>query len=227
MTSEKKTWFPTPKDAVAQQRLLAGSVLCETPEKFAPRTIAGVDVSCSRFSHVLYAGVVVLDVKDGTILDSASIIRDATFPYIPGLLSFREAPAIFQAWQSLNMKPDLVIVDGNGIAHPRHFGLAAHLGVLWDLPTIGCAKSRLLGRHREPGMTRGSACQLLHHGKVIGSVVRTKAKVAPVYVSVGHRITLEDAKRWILRTCNSYRLPLPIRRAHEYVNQVRRDAKKP
>lgn len=221
---EKRTWIPDPKEAVKEQRLLAAKVVPTTPADFRPRYIAGVDVSCNRFSYVLYAGVVVWDLESQTLAGQATAIMNATFPYIPGLLSYREVPAIQAAWEKLVIKPDLVFVDGNGIAHPRRFGIASHLGVLWQRPTIGCAKSRLTGQHRTPGETRGSAVNLKIEHEVIGRVVRTKPRSLPIYVSVGHQISLADAQKWVLRLSGSYRLPLPIRLAHEAVNAVRRSA---
>lgn len=184
--------------------------------------IAGVDVSSTRFSPVLHAGVVVWDRVTKSVVDSAAIALPETFPYIPGLLSFREAPGVERAFARLRVRPELVIVDGNGLAHPRRFGIACHLGVAWDLPTIGCAKSRLLGEHDEPGRRRGCYRSLRDHRELIGRVVRTRDGVRPVYLSVGHKITLDDATRWLLATCKGYRLPEPIRLAHALVNDARR-----
>nr|NIR58182.1 endonuclease V [Gammaproteobacteria bacterium] len=146
----------------------------------------------------------------------------ATFPYVPGYLSFREVPPLLRAFERLGEAPDLLVVDGHGRAHPRRFGIACHLGVLLDLPTVGCAKSRLVGTYREPGPRRGSATRLLDGGEVIGSVLRTRDGVKPVYVSVGHRITLEEARRQLLRQSRGVRLPEPIRAAHAEVNRLRR-----
>jgi deoxyribonuclease V len=146
---------------------------------------------------------------------------------VPGYLSFREIPPLLEAFAGLSEPPDLVVADGQGRAHPRRFGLASHLGVLLDLPTIGCAKSRLVGEHREPGPRRGAATQLRHEGEVIGTVLRTQDGVKPVYVSVGHRVTLAAARRQVLALAPRHRLPEPVRAAHAEVNRLRRQAAQP
>jgi len=137
------------------------------------------------------------------------------FPYVPGLLSFREAPLILAACEGLVVKPDIIMVDGQGIAHPRRMGLASHLGLFLDVPTIGCAKSRLCGQHGEPEDEAGSYAELIDEGEVIGAVLRTRAGVKPVYVSIGHKIDLAEAIRWVLACCRGYRLPEPTRMAHQ------------
>jgi deoxyribonuclease V len=137
------------------------------------------------------------------------------FPYIPGLLSFRELPLTLAAYESLSITPDLVLVDGQGVAHPRRFGLASHLGLVLDTPTIGCAKSRLCGRHEEPGIEAGSYAEVVDKGETIGVALRTRPKVKPVYVSTGHKVDLEDAIHWVLECCRGYRLPEPLRLAHQ------------
>ena len=137
------------------------------------------------------------------------------FPYVPGLLSFRELPLVLRAFEEMASAPDLVFVDGQGIAHPRRFGIAAHLGLLLDVPTIGCAKSWLIGDHEEPGMEAGSYTPLVDGGETIGAVVRTRSGVKPVYVSIGHKVSLEQAVQWVLACCRGYRLPEPTRMAHQ------------
>jgi deoxyribonuclease V len=185
--------------------------------------VAGADVSYARKSPTLFAAVVVLDAAHAKVVEVSSVRRRARFPYVPGYLSFRELPALLEAFSRLERLPDLVLCDGQGRAHPCRFGLACHLGVLLDLPTIGCAKSRLIGTHREPGTRRGCRTQLRDAGEVIGEVVRTREGVKPVYVSVGHRITLPTARRWVLRLTQGFRLPLPTRAAHAEVNRLRRE----
>jgi deoxyribonuclease V len=145
-----------------------------------------------------------------------------TFPYVPGYLSFREGPAFLRAARRLRVRPDLWLFDGQGIAHPRGFGLAAHLGVLLDRPSVGCAKSRLVGEHAEPGARRGEWAPLLHQGRRVGAVVRTRDGVRPLYVSVGHRISLGAAIRWVVAS-SLYRVPEPIRLAERLVNRLRRE----
>jgi deoxyribonuclease V len=187
--------------------------------------VAGVDVSFDRRSPVLFAAVVVLDARSGAVLERSWARRRTRFPYVPGYLSFRELPPLLAAFEKLREPPDLVIVDGHGRAHPRRFGIACHLGVILDLPTLGCAKSRLVGRHREPGPRRGATTQLRDGDDVIGAVLRTREGVKPVFVSVGHRMTLPLARSFVLRLARRYRLPEPIREAHQEVNRQRRRAR--
>jgi deoxyribonuclease V len=188
------------------------------------RRVAGADVSYDRGSPVLFAAVVVLDPASFAVIESAGVESRARFPYVPGYLSFREIPPLLEAFAKLAARPDLVVCDGQGRAHPRRFGLASHLGVLLDLPTIGCAKSRLVGEHREPGPLRGASAALRHEGEVIGTVLRTQDGVKPVYVSVGHRVTLAAARRTILALAPRHRLPEPVRAAHAEVNRLRRES---
>jgi len=176
--------------------------------------IAGIDVSISRFSKAGRAVVVVLDYYDFKIREVSVAEGDIDFPYIPGLLSFREAPLAMRAWQGLKSRPDLLMVDGQGIAHPRRLGIASHLGLLLDIPTIGCAKSRLIGTHDSLPEEAGSYRLLMEKGEIIGAVVRTKHAVKPVYVSIGHRIDLDGAISLVLNCCQGFRLPQPTRLAH-------------
>ena len=188
------------------------------------RLVAGADVSYDRGSPVLYAAVVVLDAERLEVVEVGTATARAEFPYLPGYLSFRELPALLAAVAKLRTRPDLVLCDGHGRAHPRRFGLACHLGVTLDLPTIGCAKSRLVGEHREPGARRGSHVALREDGERIGEVLRTREGVAPVYVCVGHRVSLATARRLVLRFSPRYRVAEPIRAAHAEVNRLRRAA---
>ncbi len=187
--------------------------------------VAGADVSHNRFSSTLYAGVVVLSAENFSVVERRAAAAEVDFPYTPGLLSFREAPVLLQALAKLENVPDVVMCDGQGIAHPRRLGLASHVGLWLDRPCVGCAKSRLTGRYEEPGPEPGARSPLLDRGgAVIGSVVRTKARTQPVFVSPGHRIDLESSVRLVLSCCRGYRLPEPTRLAHLYVNDVRRGA---
>ena len=194
-----------------RQEGLAGPIL----------TVGGADVGFAADGEGAVAGVVVMRWGDFTVVERASAVMRVEFPYVPGLLSFREAPAIVAAGRKLKVRPDVLIVDGQGLAHPRRFGLACHVGVELDWPTIGCAKSRLIGDYREPGAHRGRACQLKHDGEVIGSVVRSRDGVKPLYVSVGHRVVLEEAVKVVLRCCRRYRICEPIRAAHRLVSELR------
>jgi len=211
-----------PAARALQERLRDRVVERDEPEPF--RTVAGVDVSYDRGSPVLFAAVVVLDAARLEILEIASVRQEARFPYVPGYLSFREIPPLLEAFARLRTRPDLLVVDGHGRAHPRRFGIACHLGVVLDVPTIGCAKSRLVGEHREPGMRRGAHVALRHQGEVIGEVLRTREGVKPVYVSVGHRVTLPGARRALLRLAPRTRLPETTRAAHAEVNRLRLEA---
>jgi deoxyribonuclease V len=175
-------------------------------------TVAGVDVGME--GEVTRAAVVVLSYPALEHLEQSVAREPATMPYVPGLLAFREGPAILSACQKLSTEPDLFIFDGQGIAHPRRMGIASHVGVILDKPSIGCAKSRLWGKHHEPAAQAGSYVYLYDGEEIIGAVVRTRDNVNPVYVSIGHRIDLETAIEYILGCCKKYKLPEPIRYAH-------------
>jgi deoxyribonuclease V len=178
------------------------------------RRVAGLDVGFENGGKVARAAVAVLDFPSLALVDSAVAREPTRFPYVPGLLSFREVPACLAALDRLRAAPDLLLCDGQGYAHPRRFGLACHLGVLADLPSIGVAKSRLIGVHEDPAAPRGSWVPLLDGGETIGVVLRTRDGVAPLYVSIGHRISLDSAVRWALACTPRYRLPETTRRAH-------------
>jgi deoxyribonuclease V len=179
-----------------------------------PRYIAGVDISVGRFRKAAAGAVVVLEYPGLEVVETRVARGDLDYPYIPGLLSFREMPLILAACEQLTVTPDLVMVDGQGIAHPRRLGLASHLGLFLDVPTIGCAKSRLCGSHGEPGGEPGDYAELLDGNEVIGAVLRTRRGVKPLYISTGHRIDLGAAVHWVMQCCRGYRLPEPTRFAH-------------
>ncbi len=212
-------WNLTPTEAIALQARLAPSVVREGRPGNV-RLVAAADVAFlgsprAGSRGVARAAVVVLEYPGLTLLEQQAVEAPVPFPYVPGLLSFREIPALARAFEALERRPDLLLVDGQGYAHPRRFGLACHLGLLLDLPTIGCAKSRLCGQHEPPGLERGSSAPLVDGGEVIGLVLRTREGVAPVYVSVGHRISLEAAAGWVLRLCRGRRIPEPLRLADQ------------
>jgi deoxyribonuclease V len=177
-------------------------------------TVAGVDISGAAPDNTALAAIVVLSHPDNKIIEIARTREKLMFPYISGFLSFREIPLLLSAFQTLIHVPDVIIVDGQGIAHPRRFGLASHLGVLLDVPTIGCAKSRLCGYHETPENAVGAYTELIDNDEVIGAVVKTKVNVKPVYVSIGHKVDLQSAINCVLQCCSSYRLPEPTRLAH-------------
>ncbi len=168
----------------------------------------------------MYAAVVVMSLPELELVETATAYGEAYFPYIPGLLSFREVPVLLEAFQALKRLPDAVICDGQGIAHPRGFGLAAHLGLLLDLPTVGCAKTRLIGEHRPAGMRKGSAAALKIDGKTVGKVLRTRTGVKPVYVSPGNKLDVESSVKLVC-LCSKYRVPEPTRHAHMLCNRLR------
>ena len=207
-------WDLSPAEARAIQYQLAERVIAETT--FDPstlRTVAGVDVSVR--GGVARAAVVVLRLADLEPVDAAVDGAPATFPYIPGLLTFREGPIVLRALERLTIWPDLLVFDGQGMAHPRRIGLAAHMGVILDHPSIGCAKSRLIGTHAEPGNDVGDWEPLIDEGEVIGAVVRSRAGVKPLYVSIGHRVDLPTAIDLVLQCTRGYRLPETTRYAHK------------
>lgn len=184
------------------------------------RRIAGIDVAVSPDKRQLVAAVVVLDTQLN-LVDRCYAMVKITFPYVPGFLSFREGPAVLAALAKLRKPADLLIFDGQGKAHPRRFGLASHMGVLMNTPSIGAAKSRLIGEHGRLGPRKGALSPLLDYGEQIGTVVRTRHAVRPVYVSVGHRISLDAAVEWVLRCCPQYRVPEPTRLADQWVGQLK------
>jgi len=208
-------WNLTPQQAVKLQEELAHCV-CTTDAFDRCHTVAGVDVGIRR--GMARAAVVVCALENLRVLEHVVAEQAVTFPYVPGLLSFREAPVILQALAQLDTTPDVLMFDGQGYAHPRRLGLASHIGVLLDHPTVGCAKSRLCGICDEPPLERGGMCALLDDGEVIGQVVRTRTRVRPVYVSVGHRVSLQTAVELVLRCGKGYRLPEPTRWAHHYAS---------
>ena len=206
-------WQLSVTEALEVQHRLATQV-SRSGEVVTPRWIAGVDVSVSRAEGMATGAVIVLEYP-GFAVAETKVMRDRLdFPYIPGLLSFRESPIILAVCEQLSITPDLILVDGQGVAHPRRFGLASHLGLLLDTPTIGCAKSRLCGRHEVPGVERGSYAELVDGGETIGVALRTKLETSPVYVSVGHKIDLETAIYWVMECSRGYRIPEPTRLAH-------------
>ncbi len=211
-------WQLTPAEARAVQARLAPLVVREDRLGSLKR-VAGVDVGLEDSGQITRAVVSVLSWPDLVPVEDAVARRPTSFPYVPGLLSFRELPAVLEALERLSALPDLLLCDGQGIAHPRRLGIAAHLGVLTDLPAIGVGKTRLIGAHDEVPLARGAWSALRDGDEVIGAVLRTRAGVKPVYVSIGHRVSLETAVELVLQAAPRYRLPEPIRRADQLASR--------
>ena len=205
-------WNLTPELAVALQRELAQRIIRED-QLGEIRRIAGVDMALNEESGMARAAVVLLSYPDLEIQERHVYEEPVRMAYIPGLLSFREAPCVLGAFAQLRQQPDLVMVDGQGIAHPRRLGIASHLGLWLDLPTIGCAKSILTGHHASLSEQAGAWVPLLDKGETIGAVVRTRTGVKPMIISLGHRISLETSLHYVLACCKGYRLPEPTRQA--------------
>jgi deoxyribonuclease V len=207
-----------------QEKLRARIPLTESPRTVS--SVGGADVSYSKSGGEGFAALVVLSYPDLNLVDRASVRGKISFPYIPGLLSFREAPLLIEVFQRLQHLPDVVLYDGQGIAHPRSCGLASHMGVLTDLPSVGCAKKKLVGDCEEVGLRAKSTTPLKMRGEIIGAVIRTRTGVKPVFVSPGHRINLESSIQLVLHTCRGFRLPEPLRQAHLLVKKIRSQREK-
>jgi deoxyribonuclease V len=219
-------WTMTPREAVELQKSLRERVRL-APLKKEIKTIAGADISFNKFSTVLYAGIVVMSLPSLEVFEEVGVVSETKFPYVPGLLSFRESPSVLEAWAKLKVEPDAVMFDGQGIAHPRRVGIASHVGLIINRPTLGCAKSVLVGKYEEPKAERGNWTELIDKGEVVGAAVRTKTNVQPIFVSPGHLIDLESAIKLTLACDGGYRQPEPTRRAHHLVNALRRGEREP
>lgn len=214
-------WRLTPRQAIALQRRLAARVSA-SPRTGRVRLVAGLDAAYSRRDEVCFAAAVVWDVEARRVVEQAVAWRKVSFPYIPGLLSFREAPALLAALRRLRHTPDVLLCDGQGRAHPRRFGIACHLGVICDMPAIGCAKSVLVGTHGPLSLRRGARASLREGKEMLGTALRTQTGVRPVFVSVGHRVDLPACERLVLACATRHRLPEPLRLADRLVAQMRR-----
>lgn len=219
MSTAALRWDVTPEEAVALQRELADRVIRRN-ELGPVEWIAGADVHYPQ-RDTARAVALLMRYPELELAEHAVVEEPVTFPYVPGLLSFREAPAVLHAMERLSRRPDLVLVDGQGIAHPRRLGIGAHLGLILDLPAIGAAKSRLFGHAPEPGPQAGSWEPLMAGSEVVGAVLRSRTAVKPLYVSIGHRVDLETAVHWVLSCCRGYRIPEPLRIAHRIAGEYR------
>jgi deoxyribonuclease V len=216
-------WRVSSRQAGEIQESLRNQLRLE-PLPFPRRLVAAADVAYSQYTHRMYAAVVVVAWPSCDIVDTVSVVRRAMFPYVPGLLSFREVPPLLAAFARLRCVPDVVVFDGQGLAHPRGFGLACHAGLLLDIPSVGCAKSRLIGTHDEVGAQKGSATALRVKGETVGAVVRTRTRVKPVFVSPGHRADVRSAVNLVIALATRFRLPDPQRFAHQAtVRRYQRD----
>lgn len=210
----RHSWALTPREAIAVQKQLAGDLCLRLPPGFSLRFVAGADVSADKGRDKVFAAVVVLSVPELEMVEIAGAGGKPRFPYIPGLLGFREGEVLERAFAQIRTPVDAVLFDGQGIAHPRGLGIAAHFGLLLGIPTVGVGKSRLVGEHAEPGPEKGRAAPLMYKGARIGTVLRTRDKVKPVFVSPGNLVDHASSVDIVLRTCTRYRLPEPTRLAH-------------
>jgi len=219
-TNKLHEWDLSYKEAIEIQRSVASQVRFTAMNK-KPGIVAGLDCAFSKDGKHIFAAAVVIKLPGFEVIETATASRKVDFPYIPGLLSFREAPVCIDAIEKLKNTPDCFIVDGQGIAHPRRFGIACHIGVLVDKPTVGCAKSRLIGTFDDPESKKGNFSSLVDSDEEIGAVLRTRTDVKAVYVSVGHKCTLNDAISVVLDCTTKYRLPEPSRLAHQLVGRIK------
>ena len=214
-------WDVAIGEAVAiQEGLRERLILADDVAESVPETVAGADISYARHSDLFFAVVILFSYPALEVLEEATWMEQVHFPYVPGLLSFREAPPLLKAFGQLSQAPDLAIFDGQGIAHPRGIGLASHMGLFLDVPTIGCAKSRLVGEFAPVGGEKGAMSDLMYKGALVGKVLRSKKNVKPLFVSPGHRTGHDRAAEVVLSCCRG-RFPEPIRRAHHRVNELR------
>ncbi|MEW5944650.1 MAG: endonuclease V [bacterium] len=216
-------WDVSPAEAVEIQKRLAPAAVAE--DRFDPcsvTSVAGVDVSYSKGDRRFFACVVVAAFPGMEVLEARYAAGEAAFPYVPGLLVFREGPTVTKVLEAVEREPDVIVFDGHGVSHPRGIGIATHMGILLGKPTIGCAKRKLVGEYEEPPRAEGAAAPLTWRGREVGTALRTRAGAAPVFVSAGHMISLSTAARLVMESVRGRRLPEPTRLAHVYSNRFRR-----
>jgi deoxyribonuclease V len=220
-TKLRTRWNLSPQEAMRLQETLRERV--EREDRFGTlQFVAGADLAFDPETNLAFAGVIVYQLPQLREVERRTARRTLHFPYVPGLLSFRESPVLLAAFEQLRIEPDVILVDGHGIAHPRRFGIACHLGLLLDKPTIGCAKSILVGEAAEPGARAGSSALLVDKGETVGIVLRTRDRVKPIYVTTGHRVSLESAVRITQQCLDGFRIPKPTREADHLVRDLRR-----
>ena len=220
-TKLRTRWNLTPREAVRLQQTWRERV--ETQDQFGPlQYVAGADMAFDPETKLAFAGVIVYHLPELEEVERRMARGPLRFPYVPGLLSFREGPVLLAAFAGLRVEPDVILIDGHGMAHPRRFGIACHLGVLLDKPTIGCAKSILVGEAEEPGAAAGSTSPLVDKGETVGVALRTRDNVAAIYVTIGHRVSLESATRIVIQCTDGFRIPKPTREADHWVGDLRR-----
>jgi deoxyribonuclease V len=212
-------WNLTPEAAIALQQELRNEIVL-TDQLGEVHTVAGIDVGFEDEGTITRAAIAVLSFPDLKLQERAIARRPTSFPYVPGLLSFREVPAILEALEKLKTPPDLLLCDGQGTAHPRRFGIACHIGLLTDLPAIGVGKSLLVGKHAEVPDQKAAWTPLLHKSETIGAALRTRVGTKPLYISPGHRMSLEQAIEWVIRCTPKYRLPETTRQAHKLASET-------
>ena len=221
-TSALHSWQVSTHEAIAIQKRLRTQVVTENTLGEV-RSIAGADIATSKDSPKAYAGVVVLSYPALEVVEERGLEGEVTFPYIPGLLAFREGPLLSKVFAQLTTEPDVLVFDGQGLAHPRGMGIATHMGLVFDKPSIGCAKSLLYGRYQEPGQEKGAWTDLRDpRGQIIGAALRSRPKTSPIFVSIGHRLDLPTAIGLLMACTRGVRIPEPTRLAHNLVTQLRR-----
>lgn len=217
------SWDVSIKEAISIQKELAQKVIAQGRPEII-EIIAGIDISYDKDSNLCFCTIVMLNYSNMEIISINHVYDDICFPYVPGLLSFREGPIIIKAYESLSVKPDIILFDGQGIAHPRRLGIASHIGIYLGVPSIGCAKSRLYGTYKEPGIKVGSREYLYdRNGQTIGVVLRTKANVRPVFVSPGHLVGVDESAQIVMSCVRGYRLPQPTRLADADVGKYKKE----
>jgi len=220
-TKLRARWDVTPQEAVRLQQAWRERV--ETQDRYGPlQYVAGADMAFDPETNIAFAGVIVYRLPELEEVERRMARRKLRFPYVPGLLSFREGPVLLAAFARLRVSPDVILIDGHGVAHPRRFGIACHLGLLLDCPTIGCAKSILVGEAVEPGAQAGSVAPLVDKGETVGMALRTRGQVRPIYVTIGHRVSLGSAVRIVAQCVDGFRIPKPTREADHWVGELRR-----